>query len=342
MPDTKLPSIRYRVLDRCFSDFTRNYRIEDLHKACNKVLADHLGELPDTVVVSMRTIQDDIAFMQLENSYNIPLEIVKASDDKRKNYYRYSNREFSIKKQPLSQQDAELITNAIETILLFKGLPQFEWVENTSNLIRNFTIQQDQKLKAMVFDQNEYLSGKEHFQPLFYAVRNQTPLLLSYKPFDKPMEHHKISPYLLKQYNNRWFLLSRSDRYDYLINLALDRIQSVGEGSHKFLDYPEGSPEEFFDDIVGVTRNLQSIEKIEIIVRADLYPYLETKPIHSSQTTIHGQSDDQWKKITIDIIPNYEFYSIILSHGSRIKIMRSEKVKQDFMKIVNQTYSQYF
>jgi predicted DNA-binding transcriptional regulator YafY len=342
MPETKLPSIRYRVLDQCFSDFTRTYRIDDLHKACNKVLADHLGELPDTVVVSMRTIQDDIAFMQLENSYNIPLEIVKAPEDKRINYYRYSDQNFSINKQPLSQQDAEVIRNAVETILLFKGRPQFDWIESASTLIKSWTIQQDQKLPTLIFDENKDLQGTQYIQPLFHATRARASIKLQYKPFNKPTENHTISPYLLKQFNNRWFILCKSDQYEYLINLALDRIQSVEQEHSKFVEYPADSPEDFFEDIVGVTRNPQPIEKNEILAHADLYPYLETKPIHSSQTPIQRQSNDQWKKITVDIIPNYEFYSLILSHGSRIKIVGPEKVKQDFMKIVSQTYSQYF
>jgi hypothetical protein len=38
MPKTRLATARYEVLDRCFSDQTRYYFIEDLHRAVNQEL----------------------------------------------------------------------------------------------------------------------------------------------------------------------------------------------------------------------------------------------------------------------------------------------------------------
>lgn len=44
MPVNKHALIRYRALDKCFSNFARRYYIEDLIQACNEVLYSHTGD----------------------------------------------------------------------------------------------------------------------------------------------------------------------------------------------------------------------------------------------------------------------------------------------------------
>ncbi|PZX45995.1 helix-turn-helix transcriptional regulator [Algoriphagus chordae] len=342
MSQSKQALVRYHALDKCFSDFNRFYRIDDLVVAVNRAVSDFEGDLYKPDYVSKRTVQEDIKYMRRERPYNIPLEEIFDSLDKRRKYFRYNEPGFSIKKLPMSKQDLDLIRGAMETLRTFKGLPKFEWIEEASARIDSWTSESDDKPPVILFDNNIDMKGKEHIQPLYHAIRNKSPLAIEYHPFDKQKEVHQISPYVLKQFNNRWFVLCKSNQHNFLINLALDRIEKIHQGKHQFEEYPEGSPEEFFDEIVGVTRKDKSAEKVEILVRSDLYPYLATKPIHYSQKKIQAESDAKWMKITLNIIPNYEFYSVILSHCPRIRVIGPEKVKQDFMNIVRETYSQYF
>jgi predicted DNA-binding transcriptional regulator YafY len=342
MSQSKQAIVRHHALDRCFSDFNKQYRLKDLVVAVNRAVADYMGDLYKPDFVSERTVQEDIRYLEEKGPYKVPLIRIKDSLDNRYIYFRYKDPEFSIKKLPMSQQDLELIRGAMETLRTFKGLPKFEWIEEASARIEAWTSEKDDKSTVILFDGNWDLKGKEHIQPIYHAIRNQTPLTIEYQPFGGPKQLLKISPYLLKQYNNRWFVLSKSDQHDFLINLGLDRIEGIYPGIHTYEQYPEESAEEFFEDIVGVTRNDKPLETIEILVRSDLYPYLATKPIHSTQTKIQGESDEQWVKLKLKIIPNYEFYSVILSHSPRIKIIGPKKVKEDFKKMVKETYLQYF
>ena len=58
--------------------------------------------------------------------YSIELDKVK---DGKKKYYRYSDKNFSINKQPLSLTEAEQLKDTIMMLNRFKGLPQFDWME---------------------------------------------------------------------------------------------------------------------------------------------------------------------------------------------------------------------
>ncbi|WP_254795145.1 hypothetical protein [Xylanibacter ruminicola] len=69
MPTNKNAQLRYQVLDRCFSDFTHKYSIDDLIDKVNDVLYDLNG-----TEVSIRQIRDDIKYMRDRVTYNAPIK----------------------------------------------------------------------------------------------------------------------------------------------------------------------------------------------------------------------------------------------------------------------------
>ncbi len=71
MPINKHSLIRYHALDRCFSNYYRQYYLEDLLNECNKALYEHTGE---AIGVKRRQLFDDINFMESEAGWSIPLE----------------------------------------------------------------------------------------------------------------------------------------------------------------------------------------------------------------------------------------------------------------------------
>lgn len=175
MATNKHAVIRYQALDRCFSNFARRFYIEDLIEACNDAIYDFTGKEDG---IERRQLFDDIKFMESEAGYSIELDKVK---DGKKKYYRYSDKNFSINKQPLSLTEAEQLKDTIMMLNRFKGLPQFDWMEE---VLARF--EDTFKLKANVdsvvsFEQNPYLRGIEHFTSLFNAIINKQVLKIEYK-----------------------------------------------------------------------------------------------------------------------------------------------------------------
>lgn len=77
MPDNKKALIRYRILDKCFSDKYHKFYIDELVEKCNDALED-AAKHP----VSKRQIYADIEFMKSSDGWNAP--IVSIQDGKRK------------------------------------------------------------------------------------------------------------------------------------------------------------------------------------------------------------------------------------------------------------------
>ena len=70
MATNKNAQLRYQILDRCFSNFGRQYTIDDLVEEVNDRLLDING-----TEVSLRQIREDIKFKRDSVGYNAPIEV---------------------------------------------------------------------------------------------------------------------------------------------------------------------------------------------------------------------------------------------------------------------------
>lgn len=321
MPVNKHALIRYRTLDKCFSNFARRYYIEDLIQACNEALYQHTGQDkyadPLTPGISRRQVLVDIDFIESEAGWGALIERIK---DGRRVYYRYEDPEYTINNQPITDEEMAKLRETMLMLNRFKGLPQFEWMESLlTNLEDKFHLQGATD-SVISMDGNAYASGIEHLSPLFNAILNKTPLLIDYETFDGTSYHWEIHPYHIKQYNNRWFLIGlNNDEYQNITNLALDRIVRFEQATTPFIENTSIEDfDDYFYDIVGVSFPLEGkVEKVLLQFSTHRFPYVVSKPIHGSQKTISPKEG----LISLDVIPNRELESIILSFGDDVEVL---------------------
>ena len=151
MSTNKHAIIRYQTLDKCFRNSGRNYAIEDLVEECNKSIYDYTGKEEG---IKKRQLYDDIRFMESEQGWNIELKKVKNG---RTVFYKYEKSNFSISNQPLNETEANQLREALLTLDRFKGLPQYNWInEINARLESSFNLKQ-KGAKIISFEQNEYL-----------------------------------------------------------------------------------------------------------------------------------------------------------------------------------------
>lgn len=315
MATNKHATIRYQALDKCFRNPGRRYYIEDLIEACNNALFKYTGSDSG---VKRRQIFEDIKFMESSQGWNIPLE--KCRDGHRV-YYRYEDSSFSVNNQPLNESEESQLKEALLTLSRFKGMPQFEWVDEiTARLDAGLGLSHNQK-NIIEFEQNNYLKGLEFITPLYNAILYEKPISILYKSF-RQLEQQRIEfhPYFLKQYNNRWYVFGLNGESRYIMNLALDRIIGLDNLNIDYIENDSIDFNEYFEDIVGVTLNNEvGVQNIILQVQNSLYPYIETKPIHGSQKRV--KSENSYTIISLDLIPNYELESLILSFGEGIEVI---------------------
>ena len=325
--------IRYQVLDRCFRNPGRKYFWEDLLEACNKALYEYNGAESQ---IKRRQLFEDIKFMESEQGWAIPLE---RHPDGKKVYYRYSDLNFSINNQPINEVEAQQLKSAVMVLSRLKGMPQFEWVnELIPRLEQSFGLVNEGKA-FMAFDTNEYLKGINWLEDLFHAILHKNVLQIDYQSFRQEQSFHfTIHPYFLRQYNNRWFLFGYNPEFTDISNLALDRIEKMEEIQSPYIENSFVDFEEYFEDIVGVTRPKDGVvEKVQLFFNPSLAPYILTKPLHGSQRKI--QQAETGLTVQLEVIPNYELEQLILSYGESVRVLGPvsfrEKIKERIIMSTN-------
>ena len=320
MAENRNAFVRYYYIDEMLKSKTHRYTMQEICDKCNSELLRM--DFPEA---TKRTYQTDILDIQ-SPPFNAEIETTK---DGRYIRYHYADPTFSIFKPVLSQDEKNLLAVILNNFGHFDGLAGFEGLDDLSKSLKI----RDNSRKIIVFDHNDDYDCTL-LPKLFSAISNKKTLKLTYKSFsaEKPCTW-TVYPYLLKQHNNRWFLIAKGT--DGLIRTyAIDRIVDADTTEEPYRECAEDFDERY-DDIVGVTIN-ENAMRTKIIIWADdnTYRYIETKPINGSQKLVSGEKENELrilypefvggKFFSYDMIINIELKNLLMSYIGAIVIEPSE------------------
>ncbi len=315
MPANKNALIRYKTIDNCLRNRYRRWTLDDLVDACSDALYDMEGIRKG---VSVRTVQGDIQMMRSDKlGYNAPIEVY---DHK---YYRYADKDYSIMDLPMSQNDYEMMQEAVDLLRQLEDFEHFaEMADVVSRLQDKLSISRNNRKPIIHFDSVPDLKGIRLLNPLYNYIANKQTLRIKYQSFAaKQPTEYIFCPYLLKEFRNRWFLFGSKASNLLLYNFPLDRIVSVEPVDVPFRENPDFDSEHFFDDVIGVSKNIRNTPRtIKFWASAEQCKYIMTKPIHRSQQLIQEYPDGSCI-FQIDVVINFEMYSVFMSYGPGIKIL---------------------
>lgn len=335
MPTNKNAAIRYQTLDKCFRDRRHRYYMEDLIDKCEEAIYYYNG----VGGVSRRQIFEDIKFMESETGWSVPLE---RKQDGRRVYYRYSDPDFTINAQPLTEDEARQLRSVIITLRRFRGLPSNAWVDEViSNLEWRFGLRGKQE-NMIGFEQNPYLRGLNLLTDIIDAATSHQAVRITYRNYKNCDEEYTVvvHPWYIKQYNNRWFLMAYDAEADRISNYALDRIQNFNvDEDVAYIPNKEVDFEHYFDDVFGVTIPPSDVEKIRVLLQFSKkqYPYIVSKPLHHSQEIVDAEN----RILAVEVRPTYEFTQLILSFGFDVKVLGPEPFKQEILSNLRRNLQNY-
>ena len=317
MATTKHASIRYEVLDRCLQKQSEEYTEKKLRELCCEAIAE-IDSKYEAAEISLRTFRSDISYIKkLAEKHNVEVVSRLGSEGY---YYCYSRPDFSIYKNELSDSEVGQLKCAMQLLSRFKGLPEYDSIANLgAKLEQKYGLVSG----GQTFVEYEHVesTGEEMMAEMCDCIIKQQPIKIIYMPYGKPEKEWILHPYLLKEYNNRWFLFGYNETEGKISNAPLDRICPDYERLPKaFIPNTFRDFSTFFDDVVGVT--VKDFEPSEITLRASeaRYPYIESKPLHASQVL----KDVNERIFTINVIPNRELDSLILSFGGDLEVVSPE------------------
>lgn len=338
MPVNKNAMTRYKFLDDLLSNRYHNYSLDDLTEEVNNGLCE-IGINP----ISRRCIEYDIKYLESEGPflaeierYSVPWYDKEKQKSFNKRCLRYAQASFSIFKKEMTDDESYILSEALSLLGQFDGLPNLEGLEGLHHKLK---LKQERQIISFTKNPLEYstLLGE-----LFTTISQHQVIELHYHTFARKEEKLIINlyPYLLKEYNRRWFLFAALEENGKILCFGLDRIDKViPKPSHKYIEY-DGNINELFDDIIGVTLYLDKpIEHILFWVSDSVKDYVETKPLHDSQKCYRSNKGLYFKNkypklsegayFSIDCIDNYELIRDLCSFGSDLVVLSPINIQNE-------------
>ncbi|MDH5597828.1 MAG: WYL domain-containing protein [Cyclobacteriaceae bacterium] len=335
MAYSKNALIRYRAIDKCLQNTSRKWTLNDLIEACSEALYELEGRQEG---VSKRTVQLDIETMRGDKlGYCAPIEVYE------KKYYRYSDPDYSISRVQLSKFDFEVLSDSIEVLKQFKNFSLFKELHGVLQKIEDkVNVESGNNRPVIHIDKNENLKGLEWIDLLYQAIQKKVVLQLTYQSFRAGQPSTFLfHGYLLKEFNNRWFLIGKKEQHPKIQTLALDRIIKVEFDFQAGYEEEEFDPDEFYKNTYGVTvMTEKQLIKIELLVDRNNAPYVLTKPIHHSQELLE-ELEDGGIRIRFEVHHNYEIERLILGYGESVEVIKPEFLRRRIQRRISLAEQRY-
>ncbi len=340
MSKNKNALVRYQALDKCFSSKTKRYYMDDLIEACRLALQHVNGDggSKGAEGVQRRQIYEDMKSMEM--MYDL---IIESCRDGHKMYYRYANSKTMADSGP-TQEEVDVMMEAIAVLQRFEGVPHVDWLNDLNNKLYTTSKLGQNTQKVVSFQHNQYLTGMDKwYKPVFESIISQKVIEIIYHPFGKEARTVIVSPYHLKQYNNRWFLIAKQKNYDGLSNYAIDRIEGIKETCRTYEPLDEDFDfDEWFGDVVGVSVTPNApVEDVILRVNERALHYISTKPLHGSQCILNEkQEGDRWK-VRLRVQDNFELRSLLRSYGDEIEVLAPESLRNGMKEMAERVRNLY-
>jgi len=334
MPVNRNALIRYRTIDRCLGNRYRQWTLNDLIEACSEALYEYEGIDKG---VSRRTVQMDLQMMRSDKlGYNAPIVVTD------KKYYSYSDPDYSITKIPLSKQDLGTLSEAVELLKQFNGFQHFQELSGIVKKLENRIRSSEEPNRTVIdVEKNLQLKGLEFIDTVYRSIIDEKALWVEYQSFKaKEASRFLFFPALLKEYNNRWFVLGKREELEIFTLLALDRIVSLEQAAEACPPFDQKVVQNYFKDVVGVSVNEGApTEEVVLYVQSSATPYVMTKPIHPSQKLLE---QDRWGiKVSIEVKLNFELERSILGFGEEVTVLKPRKLHEKLKGKLRENLNRY-
>lgn len=187
----------------------------------------------------------------------------------------------------------------------------------------------------------EIPGGKTFVDPILDALQRDVVINIDYQGYEGPHEIYNVSPYALKAYNRRWYLLGYIEEKQSVRTLALDRIIDL-KLTNKTFDRPKDfDVREYFANTIGifVNENLP-VETVRIRAYGVQMEYLRALPLHKSQEEVKTKGGE-YAEFQYRLCVTPELISALLSMGEKVEVLEPERVREEIKERIEKCQTYY-
>lgn len=184
-------------------------------------------------------------------------------------------------------------------------------------------------------------SAREFLPVITEAMANNRQISFTYAGFNRSRAESDIifSPYFLKRYKQRWYVLGEKVKAKSLKTYALDRIKAMKILDSHF-EIPEGlDSSEVFGSIIGITSSKADAHTVRLRVSRTQAKYLRALPLHKSQT--EELVADDYSIFSYRLKLNYELVHEIMAMGDGVKVLAPKELELMIINELRNALAQY-
>ena len=333
MPHIKNALIRFRIIDKMIRNKYKSYPSKkELREACEESLYGSI----EGVHICNSTIEKDLFNMKMD--HDAPIKYSKKNGG-----YYYEDSTYSINDIPLSEDELSSIKYAVDTLHQFKETPFFKEFGNAiDKIVDRISVggAQNEMSKYIQFEAATSVGGNEFLPVLLEAIQRKKKVWFIYTSFIKGQgKPRKVSPLFLKEYRNRWYLISYDPSQKDIRTYALDRMEDP-----KILEDEQITPQGFdaevyFENAMGITSYKGEAKKIIIHADEIASKYIKSQPIHHSQEIM--KESKEGTHFTFKLLLSEELIRTLLSYGGEIEVIEPEDLKKALKERISSMKKRY-
>ena len=199
-----------------------------------------------------------------------------------------------------------------------------KWLIQTFSV--NNILHESQDLKNRILLEN-VPSGQQHLTTIVDAMRENVALSMTYHSFHREEPStFEVEPYCVKLFEQRWYMLAKSERYPEPRVYALDRIHALEPTKRKFKLPKKFDAAKFFEDYYGIIIGDEDFDVCPVALKVDSWQskYLRTLPLHHTQVEV--ECNEEYSIFEYHLCPTFDFRQKILSMSVAVEVLAPTKL----------------
>ena len=208
-----------------------------------------------------------------------------------------------------------------------------------NNVSLNALLDRDKRLLGRILFEDEPRVNMRWLEDIAHSMSEEKQIAIDYHKYgDEFTTRRTVSPYCLKMYKRRWYLLAQ-DGGEVKTFALDDRLRDI-----KILDESFAFPEDFdaaahFKNAYGVTIGKES-QEILIKTYGNESLYWRSAPFHPSQKEI--KTGDDYAIFSFYMYPDTpELIHALLSHGASIEVLEPSSLRDTLKGKIDEMVKRY-
>lgn len=217
---------------------------------------------------------------------------------------------------------------------------RFLEIVNTADVLSESLSESKETLNYIHFDQGGGFKGLEYLTNLLQAIRENREIKFKHFSYQrKKSRPYSMQPYLIKEYQNRWYVVGWVKGMKAFRTFGVDRLEKLTITTKTFQRDEKVNLIERFNQTIGVVYGNSRLEEVVLWISPSQIPYIKSLPWHSSQKII--EETEKGMKMSLFIYPNYELIQQILMHHATVKVLQPSWLQEEVKKKLEAALGNY-